>query len=480
MANRIIKPIDDLISHLLGTKPYDKTGTLKLWEALKTLSDGVFKKGAISTKQVSDSTLIPGGTLEDTLGGLVAGSLLKYAARFSTDIVFSPTDYDTVAWTAGTIRFDDGSVATILAGNTGNMAALTYIVYHPDADPTALQVYTSYTDVAGNNDDRILMCVAKPAVATNQDAFYIPSIGTFGINETVIGPNSISTGKIQTSAITTGLLNAGAVTAAKINVAQLDAISVDAGSLTAGTITGLLIRTASSGARVEINSTDGLKAIDSGGNITAQISTVAVITIQALFPVVTSTQMQLGTTTDNSGLTIVQAGNSAASGLAFVQTVGGGNGTGRVNIGSQQSTRVFVDNTGLNINSGLALIHNGTTVIDSSINITGVTITATTFSGSGSSITSINASNISSGSLADARLSSNVPLKDASNVMTGGITMDSDITIGTGNLIPKRVAQSTIPTPSVGAIVIWRDTDDGKVYLVYNDTDSGVKSVEMI
>lgn len=33
------KPIDDLIEHLKGKTPYDKTGTLKLWEALKSLSN---------------------------------------------------------------------------------------------------------------------------------------------------------------------------------------------------------------------------------------------------------------------------------------------------------------------------------------------------------------------------------------------------------------------------------------------------------
>lgn len=48
------------------------------------------------------------------------------------------------------------------------------------------------------------------------------------------------------------------------------------------------------------------------------------------------------------------------------------------------------------------------------LNVTG-TITGTTFSGSGSSLTSLNASNISSGTLSDSRLSSNIPRKDSSN-----------------------------------------------------------------
>jgi len=46
------------------------------------------------------------------------------------------------------------------------------------------------------------------------------------------------------------------------------------------------------------------------------------------------------------------------------------------------------------------------------------TVTGTTFSGSGASLTSLNASNLSTGTVADARLSSNVALRDASNTFT--------------------------------------------------------------
>lgn len=45
---------------------------------------------------------------------------------------------------------------------------------------------------------------------------------------------------------------------------------------------------------------------------------------------------------------------------------------------------------------------------------------------------------------------------------------------------PRRVSQSAIPTPDANELMIWRDSDDNKTYLVYNDTDEGVRSVEMI
>ena len=58
-------------------------------------------------------------------------------------------------------------------------------------------------------------------------------------------------------------------------------------------------------------------------------------------------------------------------------------------------------------------------------------------------------------------------------------TTSVDCATNSAAFYPRRVAQAAIPTPAVGELLIWRDTDDGKVYLVYNDTDTGVKHVEL-
>jgi len=60
--------------------------------------------------------------------------------------------------------------------------------------------------------------------------------------------------------------------------------------------------------------------------------------------------------------------------------------------------------------------------------ITGATTfsnTSNSFTGAGSGLTSLNASNLSSGILADARLSSNVPLKSAGNLFSGANTFSN-------------------------------------------------------
>ena len=46
-------------------------------------------------------------------------------------------------------------------------------------------------------------------------------------------------------------------------------------------------------------------------------------------------------------------------------------------------------------------------------------------------------------------------------------------------LQPPRETASAQPTPNDGELKIWRDPDDSKTYLIYNDEDEGVRKVEM-
>lgn len=43
----------------------------------------------------------------------------------------------------------------------------------------------------------------------------------------------------------------------------------------------------------------------------------------------------------------------------------------------------------------------------------------------------------------------------------------------------KRYNQSTEPSLSDTEMCIWRDSDDGKIYLLYKDETSGQKKTEM-
>ncbi len=172
--------------------------------------------------------MVDGAIVTD--GSLISKKLTESSKDFSTEIVFSATDYDTVAWSAGELKFADGKTYDLAAGNTGEMTGSTYIYFDPTDSPTTLFV----TDEAleGVGEHRVLLCFAKPAVDATQHAFFVPAVGVMGINETVIGPNSVTSGIVKAGSIYGYHIGAGEITAAHIDVVDLESISAHTGSLT--------------------------------------------------------------------------------------------------------------------------------------------------------------------------------------------------------------------------------------------------------
>lgn len=60
--------------------------------------------------------------------------------------------------------------------------------------------------------------------------------------------------------------------------------------------------------------------------------------------------------------------------------------------------------------------------------------------------------------------------------VTGGLVA---ATVTAAQFVPPRISQSTQITPTPGGFKMWRDADDDKTYLVYNDVDVGVRKVEL-
>jgi hypothetical protein len=151
---------------------------------------------------------------------------------------WTPTDADTITWTGVVLRLGDGSDVNIINGNTGNMAARTYIYYN---GTTTLQLTTNPNVIGGTHT---LVAVAQ---------------------------NGASKASIQVVGGTTWIsgdwINTGTITAAKLNVATLSAITANMGTLTAGTI-----QTAGAGNnRVIINMADGIRGIDSTNVVQFQL-----------------------------------------------------------------------------------------------------------------------------------------------------------------------------------------------------------------
>jgi len=203
-------------------------------------------------------------TAEQIVDGTIDSSLIGDASilGWGSTLTFSATDYNTVAWTSGAIVLSDGTAFAIDAGNTGNMAARTYIYLDTTASLTVLQTTTTHTDAVGIG--KILIATAEDNADTAKSAEYQAFGGRGGF-----GP-IITADMILSNAITANEIAANTITATEMNVSTLSAITANLGSITAGTITGVNVYADTGGfgstySEVTVGN-DGLE-VNSGGSI---------------------------------------------------------------------------------------------------------------------------------------------------------------------------------------------------------------------
>lgn len=188
------------------------------------------------------------GYLDTVLDNLALLSIVGWGHN----IVFSSTDYNTVAWTTGTITLANGyTTYSIASGNTGNISAITYIYLDTDTSTTVLQTTTTAGTSVGTN--KILIAVAENvADATKYATFQVfggngiggtlftaDNIATDSLTANEIAANTITAAEIAAATITTTQIAANTITAGNMNVSTLSAITANLGTITAGSITGL-------------------------------------------------------------------------------------------------------------------------------------------------------------------------------------------------------------------------------------------------
>ncbi len=200
--------------------------------------------GGINKNILVNKTII-GGTINgvsiggnSTIGGLtmdeiIAGNNDINVKGWTSSLVFSATDYRTVAWTAGTITIADGTTYNIGANNTEAMNAgqVYYIYLDIDASITELQKSSTNSNSVGKN--RILVAVAAPNTDTNSVATFQAFGGRGGVLLSVdnIAANSASFNELISN---TAQIKDAIITNAKI-------ISLGVDKLVAGTITSKAI-----------------------------------------------------------------------------------------------------------------------------------------------------------------------------------------------------------------------------------------------
>ncbi len=184
---------------------------------------------APSTAIASGNTVSDVNTNSEQINGdvIAPGTVPLDIANFgwTQTCAFSVVDSNTIQWGSGVFTSADGNSSySISAGNTGNMGVSPtkyYIYLDTNVSTTAYQVSTSQTGVIGLG--KVLIAVCESAVSPSVTATYI-------------------------------LVQATQIVADNMIVNTLSAISADLGAITAGTITGVLIRTALTGRRIEITS----------------------------------------------------------------------------------------------------------------------------------------------------------------------------------------------------------------------------------
>jgi len=140
--------------------------------------------------------------------------------------LFSATDYRIVAWTTGTITLMNGHTYSIAAGNTGNMAALTYIYLDIATSLTVLQTTTTATTAVGSG--KILIAVAQNNADTTSKATFQAFGGSGGQLVVVdnIAANAASTNEFISN---TAQIKDAIITSAKI-------VTLVASKITTGTM----------------------------------------------------------------------------------------------------------------------------------------------------------------------------------------------------------------------------------------------------
>lgn len=212
-------------------------------------------------------------------------------AWWSTNISWSASDKNTVAWTSWSIYLPDWTAYTISSGgNTWDMTTTTYIYY--DIENEAIATTTSASVSVGK--DKLLLCVANP-VSTNgksaefqafwtndQSTFiYASNIAANTITGNEIAANTIKAAQIDSWAITTDKIAVWAVTADeiedwavvadKISVNKLSAINANLWDITAWTITWVTITASDWSTSIVLNPSNWEIQIKKWSNIVGRI-----------------------------------------------------------------------------------------------------------------------------------------------------------------------------------------------------------------
>jgi hypothetical protein len=122
------------------------------------------------------------------VNSITADKLSFSSKKFIHNITWTAVDMNTASWSAGTIKFSDGTLADIFAGTTGNITEKQYIYFDGSSTLKKTKYYNSA--VGGNH---VILAIVQPT--TDPDGKCI--LSTFFSTGTTIDGDLITTGKVQ-------------------------------------------------------------------------------------------------------------------------------------------------------------------------------------------------------------------------------------------------------------------------------------------
>jgi len=365
--------------------------------------------GKIDDLAVEEGQIGTGAVIEAKIG---AGAVIPSKASYQLipighDIVFTATDYRSFSWAAGAIYFASETSKNVALGASGNLATDDdfWVSFDPESPGGGLTVTNSVSTAFSGG--KVILAIVRTTSVVTEFCTIIPRWGA--------GAN---------------------IGAASIICDELSAITADIGSITSGTITGTLIRTAAAGARIEMDSTDGFSNIDGSGVTRVQIPASSSKIVLTSGYNATSGEPSAGwiefasnfhiiggvgvlPTTDETGRFLIGSTGAfhtkktfatiemvAATSIEIKQV----NSSGHTNYMYFDSSGIVIDThdgddltLALGTGSDLLITGAGTNI---TLNAAGDLAIDGTYTGIGSGITGLNATNISSGTLNTARLPS--------------------------------------------------------------------------
>lgn len=264
--------------------------------AAGSITTGNIAAGAIT------SALISAGAIN--AGHIQAGSI--DATRITANTITA------AQIAAGTITATQIAAATILAGNIAAHTITANQIAAGTITATEILAGTITATQIASHTITAAVIAAGTITATEIASATITGglIAATTITAANIAAGTITSTQLAANSVTATQIVSGAVDATKINVTSLSAISANLGTITAGTVTGATLQSASSGARVVLNT----------GGITAyNASNVP----QLAFDVSTGNLTLTGTVTANATSVLpVGALSGLIGGGSFVQNGG--------------------------------------------------------------------------------------------------------------------------------------------------------------